>query len=63
MKKRTRIACTICPVTSDDNYLDHIGNEFKPRLVQLFRALGGRNFVDPAAAATIGLLASLPLNS
>lgn len=45
MEKNIKIGDAIYPVTSDDNYLDAMGNNFESHMVQLFRALIGPNDV------------------
>lgn len=59
MEKTIKIGDAIYPVTSDDNYLDVMGKNFEPHMVQLFRALIGPNDVVADIGANIGLTALL----
>lgn len=59
MEKSIKIGDTIYPVTSDDNYLAAMGNNFEPHMVQLFRALVDPNDVVADIGANIGLTALL----
>jgi len=59
MKKSIKIGDTIYLVSSDDNYLAGMGNNFEPHMVQLFRALIGPNDVIADIGANIGISALL----
>jgi predicted RNA methylase len=59
MQKNIKIGDKSFEVTSDDNYLDAMGSEFEPHMVQIFRALIGRNDVVADVGANIGLTALL----
>jgi len=59
VEKKMKIGDKIYPVTSDDNYLDAIGDDFEPHMVQLFRALIGPDDVVADIGANIGLTAIL----
>jgi hypothetical protein len=41
LQKNLKIGEKIYSVVSDDNYLDAMGDNFEPHMVQLFRALIG----------------------
>lgn len=59
MEKNIKIGDTVYAVSSDDNYLAAMGNNFEPHMVQLFRALIGPNDVVADIGANIGLTALL----
>ncbi|RZZ89460.1 FkbM family methyltransferase [Pseudoxanthomonas winnipegensis] len=59
MLKNIRIANSTYAVSSDDNYLDAMGDEFEPHMVELFRILVGPNDVVADIGANIGLTALL----
>jgi len=59
MEKKIKIGEKIYTVTSDDNYLEAMGNNFEPHMVQLFQALIGPNDVVADIGANIGLTAIL----
>ena len=59
MEKNIKIGDKIYSVTSDDNYLEAMGDNFEPHMVQLFRALIGPDDVVADIGANIGLTAIL----
>lgn len=59
MLKNVKINDASYVVSSDDDYLSAIGNEFEPHMVQLFRALIGPEDVVADIGANIGLTALL----
>jgi FkbM family methyltransferase len=59
MQKQIKIGNSVYPVSSDDNYLDAMGNDFEPHMVQLFRALVSPDDVVADIGANIGLTAIL----
>lgn len=59
MEKQIKIGDSIYTVSSDDNYLQAMGNDFEPHMVQLFRALIGPDDVVADIGANIGLTAIL----
>lgn len=59
MQKHIKIGDSVYAVSSDDNYLDAMGNDFEPHMVQLFRALIDPNDVVADIGANIGLTAIL----
>lgn len=59
MEKQIKIGDSIYAVSSDDNYLEAMGNDFEPHMVQLFRALIGPDDVVADIGANIGLTAIL----
>lgn len=59
MEKQIIIGDSVYAVSSDDNYLDAMGNDFEPHMVQLFRALVGPDDVVADIGANIGLTAIL----
>lgn len=59
MEKQIKIGNSVYTVFSDDNYLDAMGNDFEPHMVQLFRALIGPDDVVADIGANIGLTAIL----
>ncbi len=59
MLKKVKIGDYFYPVSSDDQYLDAVGEEFEPHMVQLFRALVTPDDVVADIGANIGLTAIL----
>lgn len=59
MQKSIRIGDHTYFLSSDDNYLDSMGNIFEPHMVELFRALIGSDDVVADIGANIGLTAIL----
>jgi len=58
-KKEIKIGDKSFEVVSDDNYLDAMGSEFEPHMVQLFRTPIGPDDVVADVGANIGLTALL----
>lgn len=59
MEKQIKIGGSVYAVSSDDNYLESMGDDFEPHMVQLFRALIGPGSVVADVGANIGLTAIL----
>ncbi|MCC7279340.1 MAG: FkbM family methyltransferase [Chromatiaceae bacterium] len=59
MQKNIKIGDKSFEVISDDNYLEAMGSEFEPHMVDLFRALVSPNDVVADVGANIGLTALL----
>jgi FkbM family methyltransferase len=59
MLKNVKIDKAAYVVSSDDDYLSTVGNEFEPHMVQLFRSLIGPDDVVADIGANIGLTALL----
>src|SRR5262245_15455711 len=59
MQKIIRIGDSIYFLSSDDNYLDAMGDNFEPHMVELFRALIGPDDIVADIGANIGLTAIL----
>jgi FkbM family methyltransferase len=59
MQKTIKIGDKNFEITSDDNYLEVMGSEFEPHMVQIFRALIGPDDVVADVGANIGLTALL----
>jgi FkbM family methyltransferase len=59
METNIKIGNAIYSVISDDNYLDTMGNNFEPHMVQLFRALIEPTDIVADIGANIGLTALL----
>lgn len=59
MEKNIRIGDKTYSLSSDDNYLDAMGSDFEPHMVQLFRALITPDDVVADIGANIGLTAIL----
>jgi len=59
MEKQIKIGDSVYKVSSDDNYLEAMGINFEPHMVQLFRALIGPDDVVADIGANIGLTAIL----
>lgn len=59
MGKNIRIGDKIYSLSSDDSYLDAMGSDFEPHMVQLFRALIGPNDIVADIGANIGMTALL----
>lgn len=59
MEKPIKIGNKVCLISSDDDYLEAVGNDFEPYMVQLFRALIGQDDVVADIGANIGLTAIL----
>lgn len=59
MQKQIKIGDSVYVVSSDDDYLIAMGNDFEPHMVQLFRALIGLDDVVADIGANIGLTAIL----
>ncbi|MCC7279332.1 MAG: FkbM family methyltransferase [Chromatiaceae bacterium] len=55
MKREVKIGDKVYSITSDDNYLDTIGDNFEPHMVELFRTLVGPDDVVADIGANIGL--------
>ncbi|RZT04531.1 methyltransferase, FkbM family [Duganella sp. CF402] len=53
------IGGTVCSMSSDDDYLSHIGNNFEPHMVALFTCLAGNKRVVLDIGANIGCTAIL----
>ena len=59
MQKSIRIGDSIYFLSSDDDYLDAMGDNFEPYMVELFRALIGPDDIVADIGANIGLTAIL----
>ena len=59
MEKNIKIGDKVYSITSDDNYLEAMGDDFEPHMVQLFRTLIGKDDVVADIGANIGLTAIL----
>lgn len=59
MEKSIKIGDKVYRVSSDDSYLEAMGNDFEPHMVQLFRALVGPDDLVADIGANIGLTAIL----
>lgn len=59
MEKQIKIGDLIYKISTDDNYLEAMGINFEPHMVQLFRALIGPDDVVADIGANIGLTAIL----
>lgn len=59
MENQIKIGGSVYAVSSDDNYLEAMGNDFEPHMVQLFRALTDPEDVVADIGANIGLTAIL----
>lgn len=59
MERQIKIGDSVYSVSSDDNYLDAMGNDFEPHMVQLFHTLIGPDDVVADIGANIGMTAIL----
>lgn len=59
MEKTIKVGIKYYSITSDDDYLNSMGNNFEPHMVQLFRALIGSDDVVADIGANIGLTSLL----
>lgn len=59
MEKTVNIDSKPYALTSDDNYLDTVGNEFEPYMVQLFKTIIKPNYVVADIGSNIGLTSIL----
>jgi FkbM family methyltransferase len=59
MQKRIKIGESTYFLSSDDNYLDAMGDNFEPHMVELYRALIGPDDIVGDIGANIGLTAIL----
>jgi len=59
MEKQIKIGDKVYAISSDDSYLEAMGSDFEPHMVQLFRALIGPDDVVADIGANIGLTAIL----
>lgn len=59
MKKKIKIGDSVYAISSDDNYLEAMGHDFEPHMVELFRTLIGPEDVIADIGANIGLTAIL----
>jgi len=59
LEKNVKIIDKVYSIVSDDNYLDAVGENFEPHMVQLYRALVCKHDVVADIGANIGLTALL----